>query len=215
MLLYRLASFWLVTLAGWLVVFWLQRPRTRRGPRPSPNRAVLRPRMPAGLGARELVLLHGQPGSPADRHQVAGRLPAQLHAIAPDRPGHGSSQLPAAGFAANARAVLDDLDARGITRAVLAGHSYGGGVALSAASLAPGRVAALVLLASVGPGVRDRLGPTARRTRHRHHPQPRRARPGRQRRAGCSLASDLTSPLPEHGQHFLDLRPVTIVWVTD
>ena len=106
---------------------------------------------PAGLRAHELVLLHGQPGSPADWQQVAGRLPAQLHAVAPDRPGYGSSQLPAGGFAANARAVLDDLDARGITRAVLVGHSYGGGVALSAASLAPGRVEAVVLLASVGP----------------------------------------------------------------
>ena len=35
---------------------------------------------------------------------------------------------------------------------MLVGHSYGGGVALSAASLAPGRVEAVVLLASVGPG---------------------------------------------------------------
>lgn len=52
----------------------------------------------------------------------------------------------------NARAVLDDLDSHGIARAVLVGHSFGGGVALSAASLAPGRVAAVVLLASVGPG---------------------------------------------------------------
>ena len=98
------------------------------------------------------MLLHGQPGSPADWQQVAGLLPAQLHAVAADRPGYGSSRLPAGGFAANARAVLDDLDSRGITRAVLVGHSYGGGVALSAASLAPGRVAAVVLLASVGPG---------------------------------------------------------------
>jgi pimeloyl-ACP methyl ester carboxylesterase len=48
--------------------------------------------------------------------------------------------------------VLDELDSRGINRAVLAGHSYGGGVALSAASLAPHRVEAVVLLASVGPG---------------------------------------------------------------
>ena len=107
---------------------------------------------PAGLGAHELVLLHGQPGSPADWQQVAGRLPAQLHAVAADRPGYGSSQLPAGGFALNARAVLEDLDSHGITRAVLVGHSYGGGVALSAASLAPGRVEAVVLLASVGPG---------------------------------------------------------------
>jgi pimeloyl-ACP methyl ester carboxylesterase len=151
-LLYRLASFWLVALAGWLVVFWLRRPRARRGPAPSRNRAVPGPGAAAWLDAHELVLLHGQPGSPADWQQVAGLLPAQLHPVATDRPGYGSSRLPAGGFAANARAVLDDLDSRGITRAVLVGHSWGGGVALSAASLAPGRVAAVVLLASVGPG---------------------------------------------------------------
>jgi len=92
---------------------------------------------PAGLGAHELVLLHGQPGSPADWQLVAGRLPAPLHAVATDRPGYGSSGLPAGGFAVNARAVLDDLDSHGIARAVLVGHSFGGGVALSAASLAP------------------------------------------------------------------------------
>ena len=186
-LLYRLASFWLVALAGWLVVFWLRRPRARRGPGPLPRSTQKQdaamaagprttgPRTtglrttglrttglrttglrttgtPAGLGAHELVLLHGQPGSPADWQLVAGRLPVPLHAVAADRPGYGSSRLPAGGFAANARAVLHDLDSRGIARAVLVGHSYGGGVALSAASLAPGRVAAVVLLASVGPG---------------------------------------------------------------
>ena len=107
---------------------------------------------PARLAAHELVLLHGQPGSPADWQPVTARLPAQLHAIAADRPGYGSSRLPAGGFAAGARAVLDDLDARGITRAVLVGHSYGGGVALAAAALAPRRVEAVILLASVGPG---------------------------------------------------------------
>jgi 3-oxoadipate enol-lactonase len=104
------------------------------------------------LRAHELVLLHGQPGSGADWEQVTGRLPATLHAVATDRPGYGSSLLPAAGFAANARVVLDELDSRNIQRAVLVGHSYGGGVALSAASLAPHRVEAVVLLASVGPG---------------------------------------------------------------
>ncbi len=107
---------------------------------------------PARLGTHELVLLHGQPGSPTDWQQVVGRLPAQLHPVAADRPGYGSSQIPAGGFAANARAVLDDLDSRRIERAVLVGHSYGGGVALSTASLAPRRVEAVVLLASVGPG---------------------------------------------------------------
>ena len=158
-LLYRLASFWLVALAGWLVMSWLRRPQARRGPAPSPNRAVPRPSAAAGLDAHtagpdahEVVLLHGQPGSPADWQLVTRRLPARLHAVAADRPGYASSPLPAGGFAANARAVLDDLDSRGVTRAVLVGHSYGGGVALSAASLAPGRVEAVVLLASVGPG---------------------------------------------------------------
>jgi pimeloyl-ACP methyl ester carboxylesterase len=161
-LLYRLASFWLVALAGWLIVFWLRRPRPHCGPGPSwrvaqeqhtAMTADLRTTdTPAGLGAHELVLLHGQPGSPADWQLVVGRLPAQLHAVATDRPGYGSSRLPAGGFAVNARAVLDDLDSHGIARAVLVGHSYGGGVALSAASLAPGRVAGVVLLASVGPG---------------------------------------------------------------
>jgi 3-oxoadipate enol-lactonase len=108
--------------------------------------------VPGKLGPHELVLLHGQPGSPADWLPLAGRLPAQFHTVAADRPGYGSSPLAAGGFAANARALLDDLDARGVRHAVLVGHSYGGGVALSAASLAPERVAAVVLLASIGPG---------------------------------------------------------------
>ena len=192
-LLYRLASFWLVALAGWLVLLWLRRPRararslnyavprpcspadpaTRRHqdtPVPQTNLPSAPPRnrtpamtadtsttdRPARLAAHELVLLHGQPGSPADWQPVTARLPAQLHAMAGDRPGYGSSRLPAGGFAANARAVVDDLDARGITRAVLVGHSYGGGVALAAAALAPRRVEAVILLASVGPACVNR-----------------------------------------------------------
>ena len=192
-LLYRLASFWLVAFAGWLVLLWLRRARHNAGlvrtmssptlparrsgrpptsgrqpdteksmPGPPPAEHLLlaagagTTSMPARPGVHELVLLHGQPGSAADWLQVAGRLPVQLHAVAADRPGYGSSRLGAGGFAANAQAVLDDLDSRGIERAVLVGHSYGGGVALSAASLAPHRVEAVVLLASVGPGCVNR-----------------------------------------------------------
>ena len=105
-----------------------------------------------GVGGHDVVLLHGQPGSAADWQQVADRLPGTLRVVALDRPGYGASRQAAGGFVFNARAVLAELDARGIERAVLVGHSYGGGVALSAARLAPGRVEALVLLASVGPG---------------------------------------------------------------
>jgi uncharacterized protein (TIRG00374 family) len=165
-LLYRLASFWLVALAGWLVLLLMRCPSRLR-------RAPLQQNKPAGPPARkdamvtghrnktglstslrrhELVLLHGQPGSHDDWDQVAERLPAQLHAVALDRPGYGRNPGPAGGFVANARAVLDDLDARRIDRAVLVGHSYGGGVALWAAKMAPDRVEAVILLASVGPG---------------------------------------------------------------
>lgn len=101
---------------------------------------------------RDLVLLHGQPGLGSDWQQVIARLPARMRARAPDRPGYGSNRLPAGGFAVNAGAVIDDLDCAGIDRAVLVGHSYGGGVALTVAALAPQRVEALVLFATVGPG---------------------------------------------------------------
>jgi pimeloyl-ACP methyl ester carboxylesterase len=100
----------------------------------------------------DVLVLHGQPGLGSDWQQVVSALPAELRVTAVDRPGYGSSRQGAGGFAANARAVLAELDARGIERAVLAGHSFGGGVALAVAQLAPQRVEALVLLASVGPG---------------------------------------------------------------
>jgi len=147
--LYRLVSFWLVAIGGWLTLLML------RARKPVPLKAV--PAEPpadaqALPGALELVLLHGQPGSPADWQTVIARLPPHLHAVAADRPGYGASLRPASGFTANAQAVLDDLDARDVRNAVLVGHSWGGGVALRAASLAPDRVQAVVLLASVGPG---------------------------------------------------------------
>ena len=103
------------------------------------------------MGGHDLVMLHGQPGSGSDWQQLAEQLPAGLRVLALDRPGYGASHQEAGGFTLNAQAVLAELDARGIERAVLVGHSYGGGVALSAARLAPERVEAVVLLASVGP----------------------------------------------------------------
>jgi pimeloyl-ACP methyl ester carboxylesterase len=104
------------------------------------------------VGEHQLVLLHGQPGSGADWRQVADRLPSRLQVVALDRPGYGASRRSAGSFGYNARAVVAELDAQGIERAVLVGHSYGGGVALAVAQLAPERAEALVLLASIGPG---------------------------------------------------------------
>ena len=99
----------------------------------------------------DIVLLHGQPGLGAEWRQVLERLPAQVRAATPDRPGYGASRIPAGGLDVNTAAVLADLDNRGVERAVLVGHSYGGGVALNVAATAPDRVEALILLASVGP----------------------------------------------------------------
>jgi len=156
--LYRLVSFWLIAAVGWLILLVLRvrTPAAEEAPEP-----VLEPAPPplgqhaqaaTEPGAHELVLLHGQPGTAADWKAVMARLPAQLHAVAVDRPGYGASRRRAAGFTANAQAVLDDLDERGVERAVLVGHSWAGGVALQAAALAPDRVQAVVLLAGVGPG---------------------------------------------------------------
>lgn len=152
--LYRLISFWLVAAAGWLIFFLL---RERKQAPLATLAAAPAADVPATLEAHELVLLHGQPGSPADWQALIARLPPPLHAVAGDRPGYGASARSADGFTANAQAVLDDLDARGVRNAVLVGHSWGGGVALRAASLAPDRVRAVVLLSSVGPGCLTKL----------------------------------------------------------
>jgi uncharacterized protein (TIRG00374 family) len=147
--LYRLISFWLVAITGWLILFLL---RARNAKAPVETMAAARTDdVPALPDSRELVLLHGQPGSPADWAAVIARLPAPLHAVSVDRPGYGANPRPADGFTGGAKAVLDDLDGRGVRDAVLVGHSWGGGVALRTAALAPDRVQAVVLLASVGP----------------------------------------------------------------
>ncbi len=86
--------------------------------------------------ASPVVLLHGQPGGGSDWREVIARLPATVECLAADRPGYRSNPRPAAGLVGNAEAVLADLDHAGIDRAVLVGHSYGGGVALTTAALA-------------------------------------------------------------------------------
>jgi pimeloyl-ACP methyl ester carboxylesterase len=101
-----------------------------------------------------VVLLHGQPGSAVDWHGVAPLLSDRFTVVAPDRLGYGRTGGLAAGFSENAVAVADLLDELAIDRAVIAGYSWAGGVALAFAQLFPGRTAGLVLAASVGPGER-------------------------------------------------------------
>lgn len=99
-----------------------------------------------------VVLLHGQPGTGADWQRTVPLLRDDFTLVVPDRPGYGATGGPATGFAGNATAVVALLDRLGVDRAVVVGHSWAGGVALALAAAHPGRVAGLVLVASVGPG---------------------------------------------------------------
>jgi pimeloyl-ACP methyl ester carboxylesterase len=97
-----------------------------------------------------VLLLHGQPGLGDDWEPVAARLRTDHRVLVPDRPGYGRTSLAARGLEANAAAIAEVLDDRGVDRVTVAGHSWGGGVALALALRDPDRVHALVLAASIG-----------------------------------------------------------------
>jgi pyruvate dehydrogenase E2 component (dihydrolipoamide acetyltransferase) len=75
-------------------------------------------------------------------------------AYAFDLPGHGgtSKAVQDAGVAGLARSTLAVMDALGLEKAHLVGHSLGGAVALQVALTAPGRVASASLIAPAGLG---------------------------------------------------------------
>ncbi len=79
-----------------------------------------------------------------------------MRAIAIDLPGHGLSAKPGDAslytLDAQVECVLAAMDALGIARATLVGHSMGGPICARAAVLAPDRVVALALLAPAGFG---------------------------------------------------------------
>jgi pimeloyl-ACP methyl ester carboxylesterase len=99
-----------------------------------------------------VVLLHGQPGTGGDWGLVTRLIDDRYLLVVPDRPGYGRTGGTATGFGCNAEAVIRLLDRLDVERAVLVGHSWGGGVALAAAVRHPDRVRGLVLVSSVGPG---------------------------------------------------------------
>ena len=99
-----------------------------------------------------LLLLHGLAGSTRNWCEVLPQLVERYCVVAVDLPGHARSGRLAPGattadFADTAAAVLD---AEGIDRALVAGHSFGGLVALRLAQRRPELVRGLLLASPAG-----------------------------------------------------------------
>lgn len=96
-----------------------------------------------GGGQRVIVLLHGIPGSGTVWRAVAGDLARDHRVLVPDLLGFGDSPRPASfedlWAHAQAAAIHEELEARGVRRVVFAGHDFGGPVALALAHRSGGR----------------------------------------------------------------------------
>jgi pyruvate dehydrogenase E2 component (dihydrolipoamide acetyltransferase) len=103
--------------------------------------------------ADPVVLVHGYGGDKNSWLFVQQPLADEGHrAIALDLPGHGASgkDVGDGSLSTLAECVTGLLDALGIARAHLVGHSLGGAVVAAVAKAAPGKVASLTLIAPAG-----------------------------------------------------------------
>jgi pimeloyl-ACP methyl ester carboxylesterase len=121
---------------------------------PDPDALILRDAEGAAFTYREagagaaLVLLHGIGSGAASWAGQLDRLAAGHRVIAWDAPGYGGSDALAAETPAAAdygAALARFLDALGVTRCVLVGHSLGALMAAALCRAVPGRVRAMVL----------------------------------------------------------------------
>lgn len=108
----------------------------------------------ADSSAVPFILIHGAGGSHLDWGINIRRATG---ALAIDLPAHGKSQPPShSRIEGYAEAVIQLMDGLQIERAVIGGHSMGGGIAQTIALTDPERVAGLVL---VGTGAKLRVHP--------------------------------------------------------
>ncbi len=112
-----------------------------------------------------LLLLHGFTGSGTSWQEVRELLGEGWRVITPDVRGHGGSRLTPDALCTMDTATADLLlllDTLGVQRAVVAGYSMGGRLALHFALTLPWRVAALIL-EGASPGIADDGERAARR----------------------------------------------------
>ena len=97
-----------------------------------------------------IILLHGYSDSWFSFSRVLTPLAREARVYALDLRGHGKTDKPASGYRMRdlATDVLAFMDAKGIARATVVGHSMGGFVAQQVALAAPKRVSHLVLVAT-------------------------------------------------------------------
>jgi non-heme chloroperoxidase len=95
-----------------------------------------------------ILFLHGWPDSWLSAGPLLPLLPPALRGLAVDQRGFGLSERPAGGYSIDgfAEDAVALLDALGIERAAIVGHSMGSLIARRAAELHPERVGALVLI---------------------------------------------------------------------
>jgi pimeloyl-ACP methyl ester carboxylesterase len=109
-----------------------------------------------GPHERTFVLLHGLGGSGLNWLQVAPGLARVGRVLVPDLIGFGETPRAGrgSGLMAQRRMVSALIREVGGGRAIVAGNSMGGGIAIVTAAVDPGAVAGLVLTASIFPWVR-------------------------------------------------------------
>ena len=105
-------------------------------------------------GGTPILLLHGYGADMSSWMFNQAALAEDRPAYALDLPGHGGSAKDVGEGSVQALAgiVLAYMDAVGIRRAHLVGHSLGGAIAVEIANVSPKRVAALTLIAPAGFG---------------------------------------------------------------
>jgi len=101
-----------------------------------------------------LLLIHGIGGSSESWREVVPELSRKYRVIAPDLLGHGQTDKPRGDYSLGAFAVWlrDFLDALGIRKVTLIGHSLGGGIAMQFAHQHRDYCRRLVLISSGGLG---------------------------------------------------------------